>query len=85
MIFLYYEGFENDVDFWLENYLREKTNNSLELNGVQYIAGKIDEVHSTKTPEQYESLERQVREVLLKECNSLDYEERGEFQKLIFN
>ena len=58
--FNYYDGFENDVAFFAENY---EGNDESDL--VEWVAGKIeDNDHPTESPEEFDSLMRAVHEEL---------------------
>ena len=53
-----YEGFEADVEFWASQY--DEAEADPDEGIVGYIAGKIDEINPSESPEQYESLKRFV-------------------------
>lgn len=58
--FNYYDGFEDDVAFFAENY---EGNDESDL--VEWVAGKIeDNDHPTESPEEFDSLMRAVHEEL---------------------
>ena len=58
-----YEGFEADVNFWYGRYceLVYSGENDPDEDVVEYISGKIDEEHPSTSPENFNSLMRQVR------------------------
>ena len=63
-VFHPYEGFEADVGFWYGEYCKDVDAglNNPEVGIAEYIAEKIDEEHSTESPEQFKSLVRLVRD-----------------------
>lgn len=61
--FDYYEGFEDDVNFWFDKYAANVAAgvNDPEVDVAEFIAGKIeDDGHPTENPMQFDSLMRQV-------------------------
>ena len=63
-VFHPYEGFEADVGFWYGEYCKDVDAglNNPDVGIAEYIAEKIDEEHSTESPEQFKSLVRLVRD-----------------------
>ena len=63
-----YDGFEADVEFYLEKYNQDVMDGVIgpEVDAVEYIAGRIDEKYPTENPMQFDSLMRWVREILPK-------------------
>ncbi|MBQ2396726.1 MAG: hypothetical protein II304_06720 [Bacteroidales bacterium] len=61
-----YEGFEADVEFYLEKYNQDVMDGVIgpEVDAVEYIAGRIDEKYPTDNPMQFDSLVREVRALI---------------------
>lgn len=66
-----YEGFEADVEFYLEKYNQDVMDGVIgpEVDATEYIAGRIDEKYPTDNPMQFDSLMRWVRALLPKDLS----------------
>ena len=62
------KDFEADVDFWYGEYCKDVDAgmNNPDVGIAEYIAGKIDKDYPTKSPEQFKSLVKRVRDELPK-------------------
>ena len=67
-----YEGFEADVEFYLEKYNQDVMDGVIgpEVDAVEYIAGRIDEKYPTDNPMQFDSLVREVRALLPRDLSA---------------